>query len=266
MLYNRSVITLSGRLDSLEAAVTSACEAATRMIDMRAHSGGHPRLGSVDLVPLHPITEDTSLRDCDILAANIVTRLKDAVPGTSFFIYGSQPGQRGLIERRKEMGWFGSKIKQAPDVGTFEPRYGVTGVGAAPYMSNFNISLETSDMRLAERVLGVIRARTGGLPGVSAMAFHHNNNIEVACNVDMVRGEEDMGDMGDMEEILPGFWRTRFTAIESRVRRMASEAGVSVLGESVIIGLTPDTARKLTLEALRQGKPSLVTSLASPHM
>ena len=262
--YNRSVITISGRLHSLELAVVSACEAATRLIDMRAHIGGHPRLGSVDLIPLHPITEDTSIKDCDILANQIVSRLTKSVPESSFFIYGSQPGQRGLIERRKEFGWFQSKVKPdaAPDIGTINSRCGLTGVGAAPYMSNFNISLETSDLRLAERVLRAIRSSTGGFPGVSAMAFPHHNNVEIACNVDMVTRKE----RGDMEEIFPGFWRTRFSAIEARVSQVASEAGVSVLGNSVIIGFTPDTARQLTLEALSRGQPSLVTSLASDHM
>ena len=263
--YNRSVITISGRLRSLENAVVSACEAATRLIDMRTHIGGHPRLGSVDLIPLHPITEDTSIKDCDILANQIVSRLTESVPESSFFIYGSQPGQRGLIERRKEFGWFQSSVNPdaAPDIGTLDSRCGLTGVGAAPYMSNFNISLETSDLRLAERVLRAIRSSTGGFPGVSAMALpHHNNNVEIACNVDMVTSKE----RGDMEEIFPGFWRTRFSAIEARVSQVASEAGVSVLGNSVIIGFTPDTARQLTLEALSRGQPSLVTSLASDHM
>ena len=265
--YNRSVITISGRLKALEDAVVSASEAANSLIDMRGHTGGHPRLGSVDLIPLHPITEDTSIRDCNNLAEQIVSRLTEAVPRSSFFIYGSQPGQRGLIERRKEFGWFQSSIRPdvTPDIGTFDPRHGLTGVGAAPYMSNFNISLETSDLRLAERVLRGIRARTGGFQGVSAMAFPHNNNVEIACNVDMVRGGES-GEHEDMEEIFPGFWRTRFSAIEARVRGMASEAGVTVLGDSVIIGFTPDTARALTLEALSLGQPSLVTSLASDHM
>ena len=265
--YNRSVITISGRLNALENAVVSACEAAITLIDLRGHSGGHPRLGSVDLIPLHPITEVTSVKDCDIIANQIVSRLTETSPASSFFIYGSQPGQRGLIERRKEFGWFQSSIKPdaaAPDIGTFDPRCGLTGVGAAPYMSNFNISLETTDLRPAERVLRAIRSSTGGFLGVSAMAFPHHNKVEIACNVDLVRSNEV--DIEDMEEIFPGFWRTRFSAIEARVIQAASEVGVSVLEDSVIIGFTPDTARQLTIEALRCGQPSRVTSLASDHM
>ena len=79
--YNRSVITIrykpgaylkiqwqcirrlvincifSGRLAPLEDAVVAASTVAMETIDMRLHTGGHPRLGSVDLIPVHPITE-----------------------------------------------------------------------------------------------------------------------------------------------------------------------------------------------------------------
>lgn len=144
----------------------------------------------MDLIPLHPITEDTSLEDCGELAQRIVTRLVDDVPGSSYFLYGAGDHKRkSLIERRKQYGWFQSfmRLDQPPDVGAYIPQYGLTGVGASPYMSNFNISLDTSDMEVAKDVLRTIRDKTGGLPGVSAMAFPHQGDIEVACNVDMFR-------------------------------------------------------------------------------
>ena len=65
----------SGKLAQLEDAVVSASKTAFKLIDLRKHDGGHPRLGSVDLIPLHPITEDTSLEDCGEVARRIVTRL-----------------------------------------------------------------------------------------------------------------------------------------------------------------------------------------------
>ena len=79
------------------------------------------------------------------------------------------------------------RLDQPPDVGAYIPQYGLTGVGASPYMSNFNISLETDKMNVAKEVLRTIRDRSGGLPGVSAMTFPHQGGIEVACNVDMFR-------------------------------------------------------------------------------
>ena len=159
-------------------------------------------------MPLHPVTPATSLADCEAAAANIAARLVAAVPGWSCFIFGPGEG-RGLAERRREVGWWADKnIKHlddkyidddsrfksevapgvSPDLGTYHPGRGLAGVGAAPYMSNFNISLATADPVLASRVLAAVRARCGGLPGVAAMAFpRQHGTTEVACNVDMFR-------------------------------------------------------------------------------
>lgn len=42
----------------------SACERACGLIDMRGHSGVHPCMGAVDLVPLYPLGEEVGLEDC----------------------------------------------------------------------------------------------------------------------------------------------------------------------------------------------------------
>ena len=40
--------------------VTSACREAFDTLDaIEHHEGGHPRKGTVDLIPIHPITEET---------------------------------------------------------------------------------------------------------------------------------------------------------------------------------------------------------------
>ena len=45
-----------------------ACCAAFQGIDLRTHSGGHPRLGAVDLVPFHPVSEAVTLEECGTIA------------------------------------------------------------------------------------------------------------------------------------------------------------------------------------------------------
>ena len=255
--YNRSVISISGQLPQLEQAVTSAVTAALHTIDLRHHEGGHPRLGAVDLIPLHPISEDTTLADCDTLADNIAHNIINNVPGSSFFKFSREPGQ-GLIERRRSSGWFQSKIAPdfLPDLGVYNDRLGVTGLGASPYMSNYNISLETRDMKVARQVVEVIREKSGGLPGVSAMAFHHKDNIEIACNVDMFILKENNSmhmkhlKMNNIERVMGELWRTRFSVIGDQVETQASRSGTSVTGDSVIIGFTPEQSRSLTLQAL----------------
>lgn len=48
--------------------------------------------------------------------------LTERVPGTSAFLFGwaDSPRQRGLAQRRKEMGWF----KETPDLRTIRPDVG----------------------------------------------------------------------------------------------------------------------------------------------
>jgi len=274
--YNRSVITIAGHLEDLETAVVGASKEAFKLIDMQIHEGGHPRLGSVDLIPIHPITEETSLEDCGAVATNISRKLVQAVNGSSFFFFGHADKQnRGLIQRRKEIGWFDdSKVTSCiiPDSGKFESRFGITGVGAAPYMSNFNISLDTRDMAVGKKVLKNIRERSGGLIGVSGMAFPHSGGLEVACNVDMFQLDpantfhQKHLEAGAIEIVMGKFWRTKFKVIEEAVEKVTGALGVKVIGESVIIGFTPERARKLTLDAIQDQKSSLVTFLSGTHM
>ena len=275
--YNRSVITIAGHLEDLETAVVDASKAAFEEIDMQIHEGGHPRLGAVDLIPIHPITEETSLEDCGAVATNISRKLVRAVHGSSFFFFGHADKQkRGLIQRRKEIGWFDNRKAKnypiIPDCGKFDPRFGITGVGAAPYMSNFNISLDTQDMAVGVKVLKNIRERSDGLVGVSGMAFPHAGGIEVACNVDMFQLDRAKEfhlkhlEAGTIEIVMGSFWRTKFKVIEEVVERVSGTMGVKVIGESVIIGFTPEKARELTLKAIRDQKSSIVTTISSTIM
>lgn len=42
----------------------SACEKACGLFDMRTHSGVHPCMGAVDLIPIYPLGEEVGVEDC----------------------------------------------------------------------------------------------------------------------------------------------------------------------------------------------------------
>lgn len=44
--------------------VLSACEKAFDLIDMSAHTGVHPCMGAVDLIPIYPLGEEVRVEDC----------------------------------------------------------------------------------------------------------------------------------------------------------------------------------------------------------
>lgn len=191
--YNRSVITIAAPVENIEESVFRACEVAYSEINLEKHSGGHPRLGSVDLIPIHTITTSVTVAECGDVALHLARRLVSAIDGTSVFLFGyaDQPLLRGLVERRKAVNWYDGKhgmdfSRVGWDLGTPpSPRYGCTGVGAIPYVTNCNVTIDCQDLNLGKEIAKAIRASTpGGLAGVQSMAFEHEGRVEIACNVE----------------------------------------------------------------------------------
>ncbi len=65
--HNRTVITLVGGRSPMKAAILALYEAVVPAVDLRTHSGEHPRVGAVNVVPFVPI-EDVTMADCVALA------------------------------------------------------------------------------------------------------------------------------------------------------------------------------------------------------
>ena len=191
--YNRSVLTIAALIENLQTSVVNACKVAYREINLKNHIGGHPRLGSVDLIPIYPISPLVSLEECGDIAKGIGNQIVSEVLGTSVFYFGTadHPSTRGLVQRRKEVGWYKGRHGMSYDGVQYdkgEPptsRYGLTGVGASPYVMNCNITIKTNNLQVGKTMARAIRgANPGGLKGVQAMAFDHQGSVEIACNVE----------------------------------------------------------------------------------
>ena len=196
-IFNRSNVTIVAPLDYLAHSVVQACQTAFESVDLTKHVDfNHPRLGAVDLVPIHPLTKDVPLVSCASIACEIARNLTDSVPGSSVFLFGAADALgRGLVERRKQMKWFSETNADGsfqrdrnvkPDLGTFTKQYGVTAVGAIPYMTVLNMILDTDKLDIGQKIARSVRAsnKMCGLPGVQAMAFKKKDVVEVACNID----------------------------------------------------------------------------------
>ena len=67
-----SVLCNLGTLQGVEKGVVRACCAALDNLPaIRHHHGGHPRQGTVDLIPIHPVTNDATLEECAEVARSI---------------------------------------------------------------------------------------------------------------------------------------------------------------------------------------------------
>lgn len=262
--YNRSVITIVASIDTIREAVLSACEKACRLIDMRAHTGVHPCMGAVDLIPIYPLGEEVGEKDCARTARAVAQGLTERVQGTSAFLFGwaDSPLQRGLAQRRKEMSWF----KKTPDLQAIRPdvgprpqgQYGLTGVGASAYVMNCNVTIDTQDIAVGRGIASAIRESTpGGLPGVQVMALPHEGAVEIACNVESVKGSppSHLTAGGPWPAFNIGsqpYCHAPASLIAARVAELAAKHGVVTKG-TALVGFTPRECRGLAELALSQG-------------
>jgi glutamate formiminotransferase len=227
--HNRSVLTLAGEDDAvvaaLEATVASACQA----IDMEVHTGEHPRIGAVDVVPFVPLGE-TSMDACIALARSFGQRVAERfeIPVYLYARAATRPDRIRLADVRRG-GYEGlrdaiaSDPERAPDFGPrrTHPRAGAMAVGARPFLIAWNINLESADVELARRIARTVRESGGGLPAVQANGF-------------MI---EEL-DCAQVSLNLLDFATTPLWRVWEAVERLAEASGVG-LRESELIGLAP---------------------------
>ncbi|XP_028607406.2 formiminotransferase N-terminal subdomain-containing protein [Podarcis muralis] len=263
--YNRSVITIAAPVDRLGRSVVAACVEAFASIDMAEHSGIHPCLGAVDLVPIYPLS-GVDVEECGTVARNIAETLVCCVPGCSIFLFGQAhlPEKQSLVQRRKQLGWFNRRAFNAatviPDVGLSPTlRHGLTGVGASPYVMNCNVMVDTQDLTVAKAVAGSVRGSGArGLKGVQSMAFPHNGQIEIACNVESFDDHDASWAVGDKSGYVSYsiLGRTYHYVspwlIEASIKKSARDRGVSTVG-TALVGFTPEECARCAAYALTSG-------------
>ena len=172
--HNRSVFTLAGRTaHEVSEAAMALARATIERVDMSGHSGVHPRIGAVDVVPFVPI-EPVPMEQAAEAARAWGARVAEEL-GVPVFFYGpADPKGRTLPDIRRTA--FGER---QPDLGPPEPHptAGGMAVGARPFLGAINWELAAgreglkADVRLARAIAQEVRERDGGLPGVRALGF-----------------------------------------------------------------------------------------------
>ncbi|HEY8807391.1 MAG TPA: glutamate formimidoyltransferase [Candidatus Limnocylindria bacterium] len=225
--HNRSVFTFAGDADAVERAALALIDATYQVVDMRGHKGEHPRLGAVDVVPFVPLAGVT-MEECVAIARRVgeAVASRHNVPVFYYAKAAMRPERVRLPDIRKpEYEGLADFLEttHVPDAGprTLHPSAGAIVIGARPPLIAFNIELDTTDLKLAQRIAKEIRESSGGLPAVQAKGFMLS---------DPARAQVSMNLLDHTVTSLPTVWN----AVESR----ASAAGVAILrGE--LIGLIP---------------------------
>jgi glutamate formiminotransferase / 5-formyltetrahydrofolate cyclo-ligase len=136
--HHRSVLTLGGRLDTVETAARAVVAAAVDRIDIRTHAGAHPRLGSADVVPFVALSDrpgppDTSAIDAALGARDRFARWAGDELALPCFLFGPE---RSLPEVRRTA--FGT-LQPATGPAAPHPTAGATCVGARPVLVAYNV-------------------------------------------------------------------------------------------------------------------------------
>jgi glutamate formiminotransferase len=229
--HNRSVLTFIGEPEAVKEAAFLSAEKAAELIDMTKHSGEHPRMGAVDVIPFVPVRGIT-MAECVRLSRELGERIASEL-SIPVFLYeesATRPERRNLADiRRGEFEGMAQKIKQpewAPDFGKPEihPTAGVVAVGARMPLIAFNVNLGTSDINIAKKIAKVIRESGGGLKNCKAIGvmLEDRNLAQVSMN-------------------MTNYEKTSLYRAFELIRVEAQRYGVNIVG-SEIVGLTPMNA------------------------
>ncbi len=237
--HNRMVLTFVGEPEAVKRAALAASDVAIQEIDLTKHTGEHPRMGAVDVVPFVPL-KGVSIEDCIALANEFGAEFsnKFKVPVFLYEAAARKPERqdlaqvrRGQFEGLREL--IGVDAKRDPDYGPrkIHPTAGATAVGARPILIAYNINLGTTDISIAKKIAHRVRARDGGLPAVKALGFELKDKhmVQVSMN-------------------LTDYNTTSISRAFDEVLRNSEDLGVKVV-ESEIVGLVP-------LEAISQAATS----------
>jgi glutamate formiminotransferase len=255
--HNRSVVTLAGEPEPVTQAALRGVAKAAELIDLRRHTGEHPRIGAIDVLPFVPL-EGISMESCVALARHAGEEIwaRHQIP-VYFYEEAAMRPERKRLEsvRSGEFEYLRDAVlrnaDRTPDIGgpALHPSAGAVAVGARKFLIAYNINLDTPDVSVARKIARVIRASSGGLPHVKAIgvALKERKLVQVSMN-------------------LADFEQTSIRRVFDAVRLEAGRHGCSI-HSSEIVGLVPrkaldlDHAADLRLEDFSPAKKILETRL-----
>lgn len=226
--HNRLVVTVVGEPEALKDALLEAIGQAVELIDLTKHTGQHPRMGAVDVVPFIPIRGCT-MEEAIALSKEVAGKVS-SLYNLPVFLYeksASAPHRENLAAIRKgEFEGMAEKIKLPdwkPDFGPAErhPTAGTVAIGARMPLVAYNVNLGTDNLAIADSIAKKIRFIGGGLRFCKAMGVELKERGIVQVSINMT-----------------DYTRTALYRAFELVRIEARRYGVPVVG-SEIVGLVP---------------------------
>jgi len=230
--HNRAVVTYVASPEAAVEAAFRAMKKASEVIDLRTHTGEHPRMGATDVVPFVPVSE-VSQEEAIGLAKKLAERVSSEL-NIPIYLYeeaATRPDRENLaVIRKGEYEELCTAMEtdpiRKPDYGPskMHPQAGCTAVGVRFPLVAFNTYLNTNDVKVAKKIAKGIRSRSGGFMYCKALGFEikDRNMAQVSMNL--------------VNYLKTPIYRV-FNTIESEAKRW----GTAVYS-SEIVGLVPNQA------------------------
>ena len=226
--HNRTVVSFLGDPEGVVNAAVALAAYAAAAIDLTKHTGEHPRMGAIDVIPLVPL-RDMTVEETVSLSRTLGERVFSEA-GIPVFLYeasATAENRKNLADIRKgQFEGMGEKLRLpewAPDFGprAVHPTAGVVAVGCRMPLVAFNINLSTGDVAIAKKIAKIIRASSGGLACVKALGVLLESRGVAQVSINMT-----------------DYTKTPLYRVVALVRAEAARYGVTVTGTE-IVGLSP---------------------------
>lgn len=168
---NRTVITFVAPKETITQAALTLIKKSIELIDMRKHTGVHPRIGCVDVCPFVPFKK-VSLEECAEIAKNVAQEAA-AQFNVPTYLYGAAAIDASRRELRvlRKGGYESLPEKLSAIPPDFGPKIyndtvaksGALCIGARNFLLAYNINLNTKDLALAKTLAKELRAQLQGI-------------------------------------------------------------------------------------------------------
>ncbi|OQA97707.1 MAG: hypothetical protein BWY22_01154 [Bacteroidetes bacterium ADurb.Bin217] len=255
---NRTVYTFVGFPDSVIDAAFALFEYVIQHVDMENHVGTHPRVGAVDVCPLIPI-QGISMEQTKQYAEKLAKRVGEELHVPIYFYeHNAKYIHRTRLEQIRSGEYEGFKQKillegWEPDYGpqSFNPKTGVSVIGARNYLLAFNVNLVTKDVSIAKNIAARIRESGGNFTDI-----YGKKHISKG----LLRGIKAIGwyipefDVVQVSTNITDYSLVSLYKVYCEVQKLAIQYGTNVRG-SELIGLVPYDALHNAGKEILQQKP-----------
>lgn len=250
---NRTVITIAGEPDPVVEAAFRLIAKAGELIDMRKHTGEHPRHGATDVCPFVPVS-DITMEECAELARKLGEKVGREL-GIPVYLYekaASKPEWEKLpVIREGEYEALHNKLGKpewkpdfGPNVWNDETaKTGVCTIGARNFLIAYNVNLNTKDPGIA-RDIGLTIRDNGRFQRRSDWKFVRDENGKKVRQEGLLQNCKATGwyiEEYDTAQVTMNLTDISVTPLHigyETVKIEAEKLGVRVTG-SEIVGLVP---------------------------